>query len=748
MDEETDIPPELLEPPSGVFPNPPVETAAQTLPFGDLTPPDFERLCMRLARLEGTPTRTRRYGTPGQKQYGIDIYSRLPSKRYATYQCRRYESVVASDIRSAVDDFVGERWAARSERFVLCFGASTDRTELEEEIEAQTDRLAAHRPAIALEVWDVEELSLHLRDHRDIVELFFGQPWARRFFGSDDISDLRADDLSNVIQAAVAEGNALQVVSNDWAPITLRPRLDELRTDDPESFRRLSEQFGNPPRAGLLAAAAAEPPPWLRDADSRTWELLARIAQVLGEWEAEARAWEHVGQMRAGYEAAGALIRAAIAAEQSGDTTGHERLLAEAEQINPSHPRLRLARWDDGLPADEQVAILSTLHSDDPEDLGLIAAQRTLALIMLPDTDGAREALAEVRRHIPGSLLADGLEISITVQEGRLAVLEHRALDRGALQDAATKAGEVRKRLLSARRYEEATRLLMLRADISALLEDRSAASATLRTATPEERASQEQKEVLASAAANRALDFKLALEFLDGASETPITLRLRLECLEETGTPPERQEALDGLDQMIAEGGPEAPEAAFVRLAATLGRRPTAWSDEAAVLLRSSGHERAAVSAEALYRVRHEKWAAVDELLRPYGNTPWALAARLRASLAPDVERSHAVSAARDVLAVGPSHSVRVEAARGLARGREVVAAREVLMAVARDPNAPDAARGDAYDLLIRIVGSEMNEWELAGELHGEWMRLRPGDTRGPAWAPMIANRRRRNRD
>jgi hypothetical protein len=65
---------------------------------------------MRLARLEGTQWRSRRYVTAGQKQYGIDIYSPMPSGRYTTYQCRRYEE--PSDFTEAVDEFLVRKWAA------------------------------------------------------------------------------------------------------------------------------------------------------------------------------------------------------------------------------------------------------------------------------------------------------------------------------------------------------------------------------------------------------------------------------------------------------------------------------------------------------------------------------------------------------------------------------------------------------------------------------------------------------------
>lgn len=87
--DETEIPPESLQPPSGSLPESPVETAAQVLPVAALSPADFERLAVRLARLEGTPVRSRRYGVPGQKKYGIDVYSRLQSGRYVTYQLKR-----------------------------------------------------------------------------------------------------------------------------------------------------------------------------------------------------------------------------------------------------------------------------------------------------------------------------------------------------------------------------------------------------------------------------------------------------------------------------------------------------------------------------------------------------------------------------------------------------------------------------------------------------------------------------------
>lgn len=743
-DVETELPLDLLEPPFGDPPPPPVETAHPVLPTGELTPTNFERLCLRLASLEGSPYRSRRYGVPGQKQYGIDIYSRLPSGRYATYQCKRYERVVTSDLKDSVDEFLKGRWAARSERFVFCTSGSADWTQLEEEIERQTSRLAACTPPIAFDVWDAESISERLRRHQEIVLSFFGPHWTRRFFGQAEVPGTTTAEIESAVKAGLAKGIEPTFVTNDWAPAPLRPRLDDVRARDPALFGRLTAQFGSPPQPLLVVAATQTPPPWLEQADDASWELVARIAQALGEWPAAARAWERTGQLRAGPLAASAYVQAATAVNADNNTDERDRLMKLAAAADEHNARLVLACLDVNLPPKEQLERLDALTSEDPEELGLIAARRAVACLLLTDTDAARHALADVRRHLPGSALIEGLEVSITVQEGRLAILAHRSLDRGALRSAADEAKTVGDRLRDEHRYSESTRLVMLEADSHALLGERTRAASIIRQALAEERSSQEQKEVLADCAAGRALDFRLALDLLADADETPTALRIRLECLENVGSPPERDRALRELDRLVAEGGDQAPEAALHRLAATLGAKPTPWSDDAAVYLRSTGFERVAVTAEALYLVVREGWAPVARLLRPFGKTPWALAAGLRASLHQRVDPKVALAAAREVLSIGPSHPLRVDAAQGLRRGGDLEGARQTAVAVARDPNAPEAVRGDAFDLAIRIVGADLNDWVAAGELHDEWVKLVPADTRAQSWAPMIANRRR----
>ena len=86
-----------------------------------------------------------------------------------------------------------------------------------------------------------------------------------------------------IVREAVAEAHAPRVVSHNWAPDGLRPRLDELRKGDPERYRQLTEHFDSPVPA-LVAAAISDPPAWLRNDDLETWELLAQVAKAIGEW--------------------------------------------------------------------------------------------------------------------------------------------------------------------------------------------------------------------------------------------------------------------------------------------------------------------------------------------------------------------------------------------------------------------------------------------------------------------------------
>src|SRR5207302_1613245 len=101
------------------------------------------------------------------------------------------------------------------------------------ELEAQRKRLGNRKRPIEFAIWDAEELSLVLKQQRDIVRDFFGPEWEARFFG-DAPSTTSVEALLHQLVEQTAPRT--QFVSNDWAPDALRPKLDQLRSRDPASY--------------------------------------------------------------------------------------------------------------------------------------------------------------------------------------------------------------------------------------------------------------------------------------------------------------------------------------------------------------------------------------------------------------------------------------------------------------------------------------------------------------------------------
>lgn len=190
----------LKSPPEGGFPPPPIDTHAQTLPYGELTWENFERLIRRVVRREATIAECWVYGDRGQKQHGLDILAsrhQTPGE-FACYQCKRVKEFSADDIKKAVDTFLDGKWADKTKSFVLCTSLALNDTKQIDEIAAQHIRLAAK--GIEFEVWDGSEggqLSERLKQHPDLVDDFFLREWVRRFNGSGAAESL-GDRLDGV----------------------------------------------------------------------------------------------------------------------------------------------------------------------------------------------------------------------------------------------------------------------------------------------------------------------------------------------------------------------------------------------------------------------------------------------------------------------------------------------------------------------------------------------------------------------
>jgi len=177
-----------LESPPDLPVAPPVVTRAQILPLQQLSWENFERLCVRLARLDGDVEHCRLYGTRGQKQHGIDLYTRrASSEKYRAYQCKRYEEFTASDITDAVREFRKGKWFKRCSHFFLCMSASSVLTQQAEEYEDQRNALRSE--GIDFVIWDCEEISGLLKSQAAVVDDFFGRAWVEEFCGLSSLSD-------------------------------------------------------------------------------------------------------------------------------------------------------------------------------------------------------------------------------------------------------------------------------------------------------------------------------------------------------------------------------------------------------------------------------------------------------------------------------------------------------------------------------------------------------------------------------
>ncbi|MCX4834324.1 MULTISPECIES: HEAT repeat domain-containing protein [unclassified Streptomyces] len=165
-------------------------SAPDALPFGELSPPVFERLVSEVMWLVDGMNDIRGYGRSGQDQGGLDLIGRKKGKTHV-YQVRRIVSLSAPALRAAVTDFAGpprtttpeEKWSERrfdSVRFVLAAGCIVDDTPVEDELVSLKER---YQGDIDIDLYDARALSGALRDRPSLVAGVFGPEWAKAFCG-------------------------------------------------------------------------------------------------------------------------------------------------------------------------------------------------------------------------------------------------------------------------------------------------------------------------------------------------------------------------------------------------------------------------------------------------------------------------------------------------------------------------------------------------------------------------------------
>lgn len=187
--------------PSNTIVDPPIETTAQELPLEKLSWEDFEKLCLVLVQINFSINDCEIYGIKGQAQEGIDIFARQANGKYSSFQCKRYQEFVLSDINKAVEYFKSKAFFDKSDNLYLCTSCEWNTTQVQDRFEVLKTEL--ERDSITLIKWDKIQISRHLKKQPQIVFDFFGIEWVKKFNGEPalkQISKSKKIDAQQIIE--------------------------------------------------------------------------------------------------------------------------------------------------------------------------------------------------------------------------------------------------------------------------------------------------------------------------------------------------------------------------------------------------------------------------------------------------------------------------------------------------------------------------------------------------------------------
>ena len=334
----------------------PLTTTRPTeLDFGALRWQGFEKLlCWLVTKLERTQN-VYLYGRPGQAQHGIDIACLPPDGAPTVYQARRRQTFRASDLRSAVEDFVNGVRPLDARRFVVAVACGADDTATVEMLGECQRRHEDFR----IELWDRSALSRLLADHPDIVEQFFGVHTRQAFCGGPSSGGpSRGDsadtaDLSDYVMRGPIRHLELSTLLNQANDDEVeRPQIAATRLGEIATALREASFAGHAHQYRLRQADMLEQAGEVVNASeirlSVAWELIDSAdlwtANVAARKVAEAaehlpepilRSLNAVGSIvaiRLGPRPALADISEAVDALEAGDPHHHLALLALAEE--------------------------------------------------------------------------------------------------------------------------------------------------------------------------------------------------------------------------------------------------------------------------------------------------------------------------------------------------------------------------------------------------------------------------------
>ena len=184
---------------------PNIDTGAPP-PFHQLHPNTFELMSRDLLSKQEHIALADLYGTRGQTQYGVDILAKYKDE-YANVaaQCKCYSTTTTPDLRLASDEFLNHlaRWKNFNiKKFILIVACALDRTELQDEIQAQIKRF--HEHGIQYEAWSASTLRTKLAPHADVVRAHIrNQYWVEQICGSSSGAFTKSRGLTSGVEQAM-----------------------------------------------------------------------------------------------------------------------------------------------------------------------------------------------------------------------------------------------------------------------------------------------------------------------------------------------------------------------------------------------------------------------------------------------------------------------------------------------------------------------------------------------------------------
>jgi hypothetical protein len=172
----------------------------------------------------------RLYGIPGQEQHGIDLAGRDPEGAYVVVQCKEYEVFRSSDLRASVTTFARGRRPFDSRSFLVVTSASTNATQLTEELAALPDE----HSYFELDLGGAEVINEHLRELRRHRHALYTRETAATFCSGASYPGFPAPPLDRQEQAERIQVGPLN--TSDVAPIL---REAEARRNEPATAARL-----------------------------------------------------------------------------------------------------------------------------------------------------------------------------------------------------------------------------------------------------------------------------------------------------------------------------------------------------------------------------------------------------------------------------------------------------------------------------------------------------------------------------